>query len=139
MPGSIAALQRLLRIHAFRHCAAGFGGCFLDERLIEGEFRDLFIDPLIRNHRRGVGYAHYLRGVNWAENDAFATLHGQIACPVALIWGRLDPTFPYELARRMTEQFPNPAGFEVIDKSRLLPHEEQPEAVVTALRDFLGS
>ena len=139
VPGSISALQRLLRVRAYRHSTAGFGGCFLDTRLIEGEFRELFIDPLIRDHRRGVGYAHFLRGVNWAENDALATLHGQIACPVAFIWGCLDRTFPYEIALRMAEQFPNPAGFELIDESRLLPHEEQPEAVVRALRGFLGS
>jgi pimeloyl-ACP methyl ester carboxylesterase len=139
MPGSILALQRLLRLHAFRHCGAGFGGCFVDDRLIEGEFRELFIDPLIRDHRRGIGYARYLLGVDWAENDAFATLHGQIACPVSLIWGRLDPTFPYERAQLMAGQFPNCAGLTSIDQARLLPHEEQPNAVVASVRAFLGT
>jgi pimeloyl-ACP methyl ester carboxylesterase len=137
VPGSVSVLQRLLRVRAYRHSTAGFGGCFLDKRLIEGEFRELFINPLIRDHRRGVGYARFLRGLDWAENDALATLQGQIACPVAFIWGRLDQTFPYERALRMTRQFPNPAGFALIEKARLLPHEEQPEAVVRALRGFL--
>ena len=139
VPGSIYALQALLRLRAYRHSEAGFGGCFLDERLIEGEFRELFIDPMIRDHRRAVGYARYLRGVDWVENDAFATLHGRIACPVSFLWGRLDPTFPCELARGLVEQFPNCVGFEVIDQARLLPHEEQPERVVAALRRFLGT
>jgi pimeloyl-ACP methyl ester carboxylesterase len=139
VPGSILAFQRLLRLRAFRHGAAGFGGSFCDKRLIEGEFRELFIDPLIREHRRGVGYARYLKSVDWAENDAFATLHGQIACPVSLIWGELDPTFPCALARAMAGQFPNRARFEVIDKTKLLPHEERPEAVVAAVRAFLGA
>jgi pimeloyl-ACP methyl ester carboxylesterase len=137
VPGSVSFLQRLLRVRTFRHCTAGFGGCFQNKRLIEGEFRELFIDPLIRDHRRGVGYARFLRGFDWTENDALATLHRQIACPVAFIWGCLDRTFPYERALSMTGQFPNFAGFEAIDKSRLLPHEEQPEAVVRALRGFL--
>jgi pimeloyl-ACP methyl ester carboxylesterase len=139
LAGSIVALQRLLRLRAFRHSSAGFGGCFQDKRLIDGEFRALFIDPLIRDHRRGVGYARYLRCVDWAQNDAFATEHGRIACPVSLIWGRLDPTFPYERARSMVEQFPNCAGIEIIEGAKLLPHEEQPDAVVASIRGFLGT
>jgi pimeloyl-ACP methyl ester carboxylesterase len=138
IPGSIRALQWLLRLRSFRHCGAGFGGCFLDDRLIEGEFRALFVDPLVRDHRRVVGYARFLHAVSWAENDAFATLHGQIACPVALVWGRLDPTFPYEQARGMVGQFPNCAGIVAIEDARLLPHEEKPAAVLAAVRGFLG-
>jgi haloalkane dehalogenase len=139
VPGSTHVLRGLLCLRAFRCCRAGFGGCFLDEQIIEGEFRDLFIEPLIREHRRAVGYARFLLGVDWAENDRFATLHGRIPCPVFVIWGCLDPTFPLELARAMTDQFPNLAGFQVVDKARLLPHEEQPETVVAAVRGFLGT
>jgi pimeloyl-ACP methyl ester carboxylesterase len=138
VPGSVLALQHLLRLRSFRHSAAGFGGCFRDNRLIEGDFRALFIDPLIREHRRGVGYARYVRAADWAEIDAFAKLHARIACPVLLIWGRLDPTFPCALARDMAGQFPGRARFEVIDNTRLLPHEERPEIVVAAVRAFLG-
>ena len=139
VPGSVHVLQCLLRLRAYRHCGAGFGGCFLDQGLLEGEFHDLFIEPMIRDHRRAVGYARFLLGLNWAETDRFATLHDRIGCPVSFIWGHLDPTFPYELARDMTKQFPNCAGFKVIEKTRLLPHEEQPESVVAAVRGFLGT
>jgi hypothetical protein len=39
----------------------------------------------------------------------------------------------------MAGQFPNSTRFEVIDKTKLLPHEERPEAVVAAVRAFLGT
>lgn len=137
MPGTIHALQGLLRLRAFRHSGAGFGGCFLDPALIDGDFTERFIRPLIREHRRSVGYARFLRGFDWAENDALSALHERITCPVSFIWGRQDRTFPYEHALAMAAQFPNFVGFAAIHQARLLPHEEQPDAVSTALRRFL--
>lgn len=138
LPGSLSALRGLLRLSAFRASAAGFGGCFWDRGLIEEEFFELFLAPLIRDPRRMEGYGRYIRGFDWAENDAFAVRHREIRCPVLLLWGRDDPTFPYRHARTMADQFPGCVGIGAIERARLLPHEEQFEAVGASLRRFLG-
>jgi pimeloyl-ACP methyl ester carboxylesterase len=137
IPGSLAVLRGLLRLRRFRASGAGFGGCFWDERLIEGEFFDLFLAPLIRDRRRMDGYGRYLRGFDWAENDDLAVRHREIGCPVLLLWGRNDPTFPFEHAGTMAGQFPDCVGIEVIENARLLPHEEHFEQVGASLRRFL--
>lgn len=137
VPGSLTGLRCLLRSRAFRASSAGFGGCFWERGLIEEDFYNLFLEPLVRDRRRMDGYGRYLRGFNWSENDAFATRHREIRCPVLLLWGREDPTFPYDDARMMADQFPICAGVEAIDRARLLPHEEHPEAVIASVRRFL--
>lgn len=138
LPGSTLTLRMLFRSALFRRSAAGFGGCFWDPRLIEGEFGDLYIQPLIREHRRAAGYARYMGGITWEEVDRFAVDHGEITCPVFLIWGREDPTFPLKHAREMVRQFPHCVGLHVIDRAKLYVHEERPAEVGLALQGFLS-
>jgi haloalkane dehalogenase len=139
LPGAVTVLRGLLRLRAYRHSGAGFGGCFWDEGLIDGEFHRLFVAPLIRERRRAEGYIRFIGCLDWDECDGFAARHRNITCPVSFLWGRRDPTFPYEHALAMAEQFPHCVGFEAIEEARLLPHEERPDAVCAAVRRFLGS
>jgi pimeloyl-ACP methyl ester carboxylesterase len=137
VPGSASGLRVLLRSRAFVRSRAGFGGCFRDSTLLDGEFYDRFLAPIARSPRRADGYRRYLRGFDWDENDAMAERHALIRAPVRLLWGRDDPTFPEELARRMLLQFPCADGFESIREACLLPHVERPEAVHDAALPFL--
>jgi pimeloyl-ACP methyl ester carboxylesterase len=139
LPGSAGLFRTLLRSPTYLRTGMGFGGCFHDRSFIDGEFRRLFVEPIVADPRRAAGYAKYLRGFDWEENDAFESRHAQIRARTLFIWGRDDPTFPEPLARLMARQFQSCAGFESIPDARLLVHEERPIEVAGAVRAFLSA
>jgi haloalkane dehalogenase len=137
VPGALACFDVLLRARPFLRSGMGFGGCFTDLRLLEGDFHEHVIQPLLRSSRRMEGMARYLRGLKWGPVDALEQAHARIRMPVQLIWGADDPTFPVEYARRMVHQLPD-ARLVEIPGGRLLVHEEKPADVARAALDFLG-
>jgi len=137
IPGAPLFFRQLLRSGAFVRSGMGFGGCFYDLALIEGEFREQFITPYIESARRTDGMARYLTGLYWDSVDALRQRHAELRMPVLLVWGEDDPTFPIALAREMAEQFADCRGLIAIPRAKLLPHEERPEAVAEAVVSFL--
>jgi pimeloyl-ACP methyl ester carboxylesterase len=137
VPGSLAAFRLLLRSRAFLRSPMGFGGCFDDLGLIEGDFHEHVVEPLLRSPRRRDGLRRYLLGAKWAPVDALERDHARLAMPVRLVWGADDPTFPVELARQMVKQLPD-ARLVEIPGARLLVHEEKPAEVARAVIEFLG-
>jgi haloalkane dehalogenase len=137
LPGASLNFSLLLRQRWFRRTPMGFGGCFVNRDLIEGDFHDHFVAPLLASSRRMEGSLRYLRGIGWDVVDALREMHARLRMPVQLIWGAEDPTFPIALAREMAAQFPTPPAFVPVPNAALLPHEEQPELVLRALGDFL--
>lgn len=135
--GATAALGRLLTIRTFVRSGMGFGGCFADPALLDGEFAEEFIAPIINSPRRREGIRRYLLGAQWGPVDELRHLHRQLTMPVRLVWGTEDPTFPLGRAREMLDQIPN-ADLVEVPGARLLPHEERPDAVVAAVADFLA-
>ena len=133
-PGALAVL---LRSRAYCRSRAGFGGCFNDMTLIEGDFREHVIEPLIRSPKRRDGMRRYLLGAKWGPVDALAREHARLTMPVRLVWGVDDPTFPIALARDMLRQLPR-ADLVEIAGARLLAHEEKPAEVVRAAVDLFG-
>jgi pimeloyl-ACP methyl ester carboxylesterase len=135
LPGATAAFRMLLRSRAFRRSSLGFGGCFANLDLLEGEFHDAFVQPLIDARERLAGQLRYLRGIDWRLVDSLATRHREIAARVSLVWGANDPIFPVARARMMVEQFARCDGLTAIAGAKLLVHEENPDEVVdVALR-----
>ena len=61
----------------------------------------------------------------------------RVAAPTLIVWGKADgiiaPAYAQEFAKRIAG-----ARVELIDKAGHLPHLEQPETVVKAVRDFLA-
>jgi len=137
LPGALAGFNLLLRSGPFLCSGMGFGGCFTDLGLLEGDFHEHVIQPLLRSALRMEGMARYLRGLKWGPVDALEQAHAHITMPVQLIWGADDPTFPVEYARRMVKQLPE-ARLVEIPGGRLLVHEEKPAEVARAALDFLG-
>ncbi len=136
LPGATALLGVLTRSPRFVRSPMGFGGCFVDPSRLDGEFHDQFVAPIVRSPVRRDGIRRYVLGARWQPVDDLRTLHEQITIPVRLVWGRQDPTFPLDRARPMLHQLPD-ADLVEIDRARLLPHEEQPDAVLDAVTDFL--
>jgi pimeloyl-ACP methyl ester carboxylesterase len=138
LPGTLAVFGLLLRSRAFLRSGMGFGGCFVDMRLIEGEFHEHVIEPMLRSPKRMEGMRRYLIGAQWAPVDALANEHARLRMPVQLIWGADDPTFPIAHARRMLSQLPDARLVEIAG-ARLLVHEEKPAEVARATLEFLAA
>lgn len=136
VPGTLTAFQGLLRSRLFGRSPMGFGGCFRDLDLIDGDFHRHVIEPLVRSAPRRDGMRRYLKGAKWPPVDGLAEDHARIRIPVQLVWGADDPTFPLPLARGMAKQFPDASVVEV-PGAALLVHEEKPDAVAQAVLDFL--
>jgi haloalkane dehalogenase len=137
VPGALAGFGLLLRSRAFLRSGMGFGGCFGDLGLLDGDFHAHVVQPLLDSAHRMDGMARYLRGLAWGPVDALEQAHARLTMPVELIWGADDPTFPIEHARRMVAQFPD-ARLVEIPGGRLLVHEEKPAPVARAVLEFLA-
>ena len=137
LPGSRAAMRMLLRSRALRRSRMGFGGCFVDLSLLDGDFHVGSVAPLLASPRRLEGVRRYLAGIDWALVDGLARRHREIAAPVLFVWGEDDPTFPIERARAMPAQLADCRGLVPIARARLLVHEERPDAVADAALPFL--
>ena len=137
VPGNSAAFRVLLKRPEFLKSKMGFGECFHDRKLIDGEFRVRFIQPMVESKRKLEGQMRYLRGIDWKLIDGLKDEHRKISAPTFFIWGEDDPTFPVERAREMIGQLPNCRGLETVPKAKLFVHEERPEAVGRMAREFL--
>lgn len=136
VPGAAFFFRLLLRLRFFVRSGMGFGGCFCNLDLLDGEFCEQFISCYIHSAPRTAGMMRYLLGIPWDVVDALARRHAELHRPVLLVWGKDDPTFPIALAREMSQQFPDCRGVAAIPGAKLLPHEEQPGEVVHAVLDF---
>ena len=139
LPGNAPIFRLLLRSKTFLRSSMGFGGSFVDKGLIDGEFEDQFVRPLVESAERMQGQTRYLRGIDWALVDSLAEGHARIRSPVLLIWGADDPTFPLARAQTMVAQFADCRGLKAIPGAKLLVHEEKPGAVAELALEFLGS
>lgn len=136
LPGSVASFRLLLRSRAFVHSAMGFGGCFTDRTLLDGDFRARVIEPLLASPDRVAGVQRYLAGIDWGIVDGLATEHAKIRVPVLFVWGEDDVTFPLELARAMLAQIPDCRGLRAVPRASLLVYEERPAEVAAHAIDF---
>jgi pimeloyl-ACP methyl ester carboxylesterase len=129
--------RAFLKSRTWRRSSMGFGGCFQNLDLIQGDFGRTYLDPLISSQERLTLALRFLKWMDFARVDKFKELHRQLTMPVGLIWGAADPTFPEKLARPMAAQFPNVIGFKSIPRGKLFMHEEMPAAVVPPVLEYL--
>jgi haloalkane dehalogenase len=139
LPGAAFIFRQQLRWRWFLRSGMGFGGCFCNLDLIDGEFHQQFVAPYIQSPRRTEGMARYHMGIPWDVVDAMREHHRELHMPVLLIWGEDDPTFPIALARDMAPQFADCRGLVAIPGAKLLPHEERPDVVGDAALKFLAA
>ncbi len=138
LPGSGFVLRRMLGSRSVRRSGMGFGGCFDDLDLIDGEFTDLFVAPILSSPDRLASMFRFLKEMKFARLDLFRDLHAQLSMPVSFVWGAADPTFPEPLARAMTSQFPDVVGFRSIPDGKLFVQEEQPDIVTRLIIESLA-
>lgn len=137
LPGGSSLFQLMLTSKLWRHSVMGFGGCFQNRDLIEGEFFKGYLAPLLDSRDRINRALQFLVSMKFQRVDEFKELHRKLTMPVGFVWGSDDPTFPEGSAREMATQFPNVLGFTSIPKGKLFMHEEFPEIVVKPILEFL--
>jgi pimeloyl-ACP methyl ester carboxylesterase len=138
LPGAGFVFRQVLASHLMRRSAMGFGGCFTNLDLIDGEFTELFIAPLLAAPGRVASLVEFLVQMKFARLDRFAQLHGKLTMPVSFVWGAADPTFPEARARAISSQFPNVAGFETIPRGKLFIQEEFPDQLAALTLDAMS-
>jgi pimeloyl-ACP methyl ester carboxylesterase len=137
LPGSGAIFRRMVASRRFLRSPMGFGGCFENLDLIDGDFADLFLSPLISSKDRLSACLQFLHRMKFERLDRFRELHGKLTMPVTFLWGAADPTFPEDLARAMAPQFPNVVQFRSVPRGKLFFYEEQPDTVAELVAEFL--
>ncbi len=138
VPGAAAVFRVLLQRDWFVRSGMGFGAFYSDRRLFDDRTRLApYLDPVLASSQRMAGMLLYLRGPEWSVVDALRTRHAEIKCPVLLLWGEDDVTFPAVIAEPMTAQFGGPTSFLRIPHTSLMPHEERPDVVLASLLPFL--
>ncbi len=138
LPGNRQIFSKLLGSHKFLKSKMRFGGSFYDLANINAEFIELFATHWTQSKTRYQGLMSYLQGIDFGVVDNLTAIHAQIETPTQFIWGQDDVTFPVGLARNMAHQIPGLKGFNAIERSAFLLHEERPDAVAKVLLEFVS-
>ena len=137
LPGATSVFRALLKQKWYLRSSYGFGLCFYDRSFIDDAYIATHVQPLVDSPKRMEGAIRYALAIDWNDVDALADVHKRIAAPVLLVWGEKDKFFPVAQAREMVGQFHHCAGFVSVPRTRLLVHEERPDAVAEAAVPFL--
>jgi pimeloyl-ACP methyl ester carboxylesterase len=116
-----ATLMRLLTSSSLRRSELGFGACFGDRSLIDGEFFEACIRPLAAG---AGGHNAIMRRLDLRWVLRLPEIHARIKAPIHLFWGDQDRYFPLQHARRMAASFVQPGELRVIAGAKLYVHEE---------------
>lgn len=137
LPGGTAIVRRMLGSRWLRRSPLVFGGCFADTRAIEGEFTELFVQPMVRSKRIAAAQMRLAASINKGQVAGLVKLHQRIRAPVQLIWGVDDPFFPLARARGMVDQFAGGATLHEIPRAKLFVHEERAAEFAALAHGFL--
>ncbi len=117
-----AGLGQLLKLKLLRTSALGFGNCFGNRDLIEGEFYEACVRPLEADL---AGHATALEHLDLGWTRDLPAIHAKIDAPIHLFWGEKDDDFfPLAHAQAMASQFQKGGEFRVIPGAKLFVHEE---------------
>jgi len=139
IPGSGVLIRAAMRRRAVRRSFIGFGGCFRDPDFMEGEFKDLFLSPILESKLAYQGQMQLVRNLDFAIIDRLTTAHARIRAPVFCIWGSEDPFFPVAKARAMLAQFHGKVELVEIPGAKLFAHEDHPDVFAAHCLSFLKS
>ncbi|NUO48413.1 MAG: alpha/beta hydrolase [Polyangiaceae bacterium] len=138
IPGSGLLFSQMLRFGFMQKSSLGFGTCFDDTSIVDGEFGDLFIKPLYQSKEAADGQLALVRDFDWAPLDNMEETHRRIVAPALLLWGVRDPWFPLRRAKKMVSQFAGGAELRELP-GKLFVHEELPHLWAKHACEFLAA
>ena len=137
VPGGINAMVQPTRIRWTRRLPMALG--WMSKRPVPDEVVDRWLDPLLRQRaiRRDLRrYARTAREGRRTLLDAAERLR-EFDRPALVIWATEDRVMPRDHGRRLAELLPQGRLIEIDDSYTLVP-EDQPHALATAIREFVG-
>lgn len=137
LPFGMQLLTQSMRIGPIRRSAAAYGGCFDDARYADGEFGELFVQPLYREPQIRAGQARLLETFSWGVLDELIDVHPRLRQPTCLIWGEADPFFPTKLAKPMMDTFGGEVQWRGIPRGKLFAHEDYADDFAEHAERFL--
>ncbi len=137
LPGGPRLLRATLGSRTLGRSILGWGACFHDVDRAEGEFRTLFVEPLVRDDAVFAGQLQLTKDWDWSALDRLADAHARLRAPALLLWGQGDPYFPAEKAAAMAPSLAGGARFVAYDDARLFVHEEHPARFAGEVAHFL--
>lgn len=123
---------KVLGARRLRRSPLLLGGAFCDRSLLDGEFDEFLLRPLIEDLARRRAAVALLKSFDSSMVDQLAEVHARMTVPVQLVWGAADPFFPVQRAREMVQVFAD-ARLTVIEDASLFCQEERPAEVAAAL------
>ncbi|GHH84795.1 oxidoreductase [Streptomyces sulfonofaciens] len=135
-PGGLALMARVLGLKPLRRLPLGLGALTrrpVPDDIVDGWLRPLRTDPAIRADLR-----HYVRHVRRTELlEAVGGLR-RFEGPALVVWAGDDVMMPREHGTRLAGLLPR-GRLDVVDDSRTLIAEDQPERLVELLREFIAA
>lgn len=135
LPGGTALFMKLMGTNFFRHGDQGYG--VLSKGRIPDEVLDDWFEPATRNAEIRRDLRKFATGspsrkilLEWSSRLSDFTK------PALVMWAAEDRMMPLEHAHRLVDLFPD-ARLMLIDDSRTLIPEDQPEQFATAIREFV--
>jgi pimeloyl-ACP methyl ester carboxylesterase len=136
VPGFGAVLGWLAGKPALRRNGFVLGDAFVDRSLLDGEFDEFFLQPLVTDRARLTATMKVLKSFDTRYVHELGALHRRINVPVQLVWGAGDKFFPLAWAEQMVDDFAD-AQLSVVAGAGLFSHEERPAEVAAALLPVL--
>jgi len=132
LPGFAPALRATMKSKRIRRQPLVLGGAFEDRSLLDGDFDEFFLRPIVDSDDRLSAAVELLDSFESRHVDELEQIHARLDVPVQLVWGVDDPFFPVAWAHQMVPSFPD-AQITVVNNARLFSHEERPAEVTAAL------
>lgn len=80
---------------------------------------------------------HSARQIMPPDAEKITARYATIALPTLILWCDHDRIVPVEIGLKLAREMPN-ASFRIVDECGHMPQEEQPEATMLQIRQFLG-
>ncbi|MBJ8343325.1 alpha/beta fold hydrolase [Antrihabitans sp. YC2-6] len=136
VPGSTRLLTDTLRVRALHRLPFVFG--WLTKRPLPRDVIDGYLLPSRQSAEIRRDLRRFLRGINKRHTLAAAEKFGSFDKPVLLAWASEDKFFPLSLAERLQKALPD-ATLRTIDDCYTFVSEEQPEALIPLILEFVGA
>ena len=137
LPGGGWVITKLLGTRFFRHSNRAYGA--LTKYGLPDALFDTWFAPAAENRAVRRDLVKFVTGAPSRRRllELSERMRG-FTRPVLVIWAREDRMMPLAHADRLVELYPDATKVIVEDSWTLIP-EDQPEAMVRALREFVGS
>jgi pimeloyl-ACP methyl ester carboxylesterase len=137
LPLSNFVFRNLLKVGFIVRSPLLINQFYSDKKLLKDpEYISKYVNDL-KSYQSMEGFLRYLIGIEWDVVDDFKENHKKIQANVMMVWGEDDKTFPTQLAENMCEQFDKKVIFNRISNASLMPHEEQPNEVISLVKSFI--